>query len=113
MEKLQYGKFRYKGFPFGDELTILFKDVVTSGKYGCAPSSRTFPTNIDENDDVYRPSLDEVDCVDLEEGSGDNEEIIAANVESSVGVSTELGNMNLSFSHGNNSDLSHGKRKKG
>ncbi|TKY46245.1 hypothetical protein E2542_SST28283 [Spatholobus suberectus] len=105
-EKPQYEKYIYKGLPFGDELTSLFKDVVAIGKYGWAPSLRTLLTNIDANNYVYHPSLEEVDCIDLEEGLGNYEEIILSN-EPSAGVSRKLGNINLSFSHGNSSGMSH------
>lgn len=103
-----------KDFPLViNELTILFKDVVVTGKFGWGPSMRTLPTNIDENDDVYQPSSGECDRIDPQEGSGDSEEIQDVNVEASAGVSAELRNMNLSFPQGNNSGMSHGERKRG
>ncbi|XLT38453.1 hypothetical protein HN873_069745, partial [Arachis hypogaea] len=102
-----YGKFRNKGLPFKDELTILFKDVMTDGKFACVPSSGMLPSGIEENDDGYRPYFEE-GHVDIEEGSGDSEEGIGA----SVGVSSEFQHINLSSSQENNSQKSTKKRKR-
>lgn len=82
---------------------------MASGKYAYwVAKSDTLP--IDENDDVYRPSIEPDNCANLKEGLGDNAEILGDNVEA-TGVSVDLENINLSFSNGNNSDMSNGKRK--
>ncbi|KAL1299292.1 hypothetical protein AAHE18_18G098700 [Arachis hypogaea] len=90
LENLLYEKFRNKGLPFKDELTILFKDVMVDGKFAWAPSSGN------------------EGHVDIEEGSGDSEEGISA----SVGVNSEFQHINLSSSQENNSQKSTGKRKR-
>ncbi|XLR30489.1 hypothetical protein S83_058389, partial [Arachis hypogaea] len=84
-----YGKFRNKGLPFKDELTILFKDVMADGKFAWAPYF-------------------EEGHVDIEESYGDSKEGIGAN----VGVSSEFQHINLSSSQENNSQKSTGKRKR-
>ncbi|MED6170622.1 hypothetical protein PIB30_032784, partial [Stylosanthes scabra] len=105
-ENPQYEKFRNRGLPFKDELTILFKDVMADGKFAWAPSSGILPNGI-EDGDGYRPYFEE-GHVDLEEGSGDSEEGIGV----SVGVSTEFQHINLSSSQQNSSQKSGGKRKR-
>ncbi|MED6180143.1 hypothetical protein PIB30_007654 [Stylosanthes scabra] len=106
-ENPQYEKFRNKGLPFKDELTILFKDNMADGKFAWAPSSGMLPSGIEEDGDAYRPYFEE-GHVDIEEGSGDSEEGIGAN----VGVSTEFQHINLSSSQENSSQKSTGKRKR-
>ncbi|XP_020235077.1 uncharacterized protein LOC109814947 [Cajanus cajan] len=106
MENPLYGKFRYKGLAFANNLTTLFKDVVANEKFSWAPSSGILPNDIGE-DDVYRPCFESGD-INLEEGSGDSEEIIPT----SAGMSSELRNINLSTFEGNNSERSIGKRKR-
>ncbi|XP_020211669.1 uncharacterized protein LOC109796407 [Cajanus cajan] len=99
-----YGKFIYKGLAFANDLTTLFKDVVANGKFSWVPSFGILPNDIGE-DDVYRPCFE---SGDIEEGSGDSEEIIPT----SAGMSSELRNINLSTSEGSNSERSIGKRKR-
>nr|KYP47335.1 hypothetical protein KK1_031018 [Cajanus cajan] len=106
VENPLYGKFRYKGLAFANNLTTLFKDVVANEKFSWAPSSGILPNDIGE-DDVYRPCFESGD-INLEEGSGDSEEIIPT----SAGMSSELRNINLSTFEGNNSERSIGKRKR-
>ncbi|KAK8714010.1 hypothetical protein V6N13_149212 [Hibiscus sabdariffa] len=68
-ENPKYGKFRNKGLPFYNELTILFKDVTTTGEFAWAPSSGILPNGLGGNEgdeeDVYRPSPIDLD---MEEG---------------------------------------------
>jgi hypothetical protein len=84
-----YAKFRNKGLPFANELTTLFKDVVANGEYTWAPSCGVMPSGVD-NDDVYRPCLDNID-LDVQEGSGDSE-------DASVGATNEFANIGLNSS---------------
>ncbi|XP_057416756.1 uncharacterized protein LOC130711239 [Lotus japonicus] len=111
MENKQYAKYRYKGLAYANELTILFKDVVATGKHAWAPSSRVLPNEEGESADGYRPTF-ESGCINLDEGSGDSDEIGGAGEGASVGVSAEFGNINLSNGYGNSSDKSGGKRKR-
>ncbi|MED6145094.1 hypothetical protein PIB30_021748 [Stylosanthes scabra] len=98
-ENPKYEKFRNRGLPFKDELTILFKDVMGDGKFVLAPSSGILPNGI-EDGDGYRPYFEE-GHVDLEEGSGDSEKGICV----SVGVDTEFQHINLSSSHENSNEF--------
>ena len=113
-----YGKYREKGLSFGKELDILFKDVVATGKYAWAPTSGILPTSLNQDDDVYRPSLERDDgdreegSVEIEEGSGDSEEFVSGSVGPSAGVSGDFQNINLSASQGNSTEASTGKRKR-
>ena len=106
-----YGKFRQKGLPFANELNILFKDIVATGKFAWASSSRILPNGISEDDDVYRPFFDS-GSVDLEEGLGDSEECLETSVGASLEVSGKLRNINLTSSQDNSSQMSNGKRKR-
>ncbi|XLR43458.1 hypothetical protein S83_028118, partial [Arachis hypogaea] len=81
LENPLYEKFKNKGLPFKDELTILFKDVMADGKFAWAPSSGMLPSGIEEYGDGYRSYFEE-GHVDIEEGSGDSEEGIGASVGS-------------------------------
>ncbi|XLT50652.1 hypothetical protein HN873_043256 [Arachis hypogaea] len=107
LENPLYGKFRNKGLPFKDELTILFKDIIADGKFAWAPSSGMLPSGIEEYGDGYRPYFEE-GHVDIEEGSGDSEE----GIDASLGVNSEFQHINLSSSQENNSQKSTGKRKR-
>ena len=100
-----YGKFRHKGLPFAHQLTTLFKDVVAIGQFAWAPSSSILPNGLDkiDDDDGYRPCMDNVG-VDLEEGSGDSEDM-------SVGATVEFANINLDVSQGIVRQKSGGKRQ--
>ncbi|XLR46811.1 hypothetical protein S83_031471, partial [Arachis hypogaea] len=73
-ENSLYEKFRNKGLPFKDELSILFKDVMADVKFAWAPSYGMLPSGIEKDGHV-----------DIEESSGDSEEGIGA----SVGYSKE------------------------
>ncbi|XLT25004.1 hypothetical protein HN873_056296, partial [Arachis hypogaea] len=68
-----YEKFRNKGLPFKDELTILFKDVMVDGKSAWTPSSGMLPRSIEADGDGYRPYF-EKGHADIEEYFGDSEE---------------------------------------
>ncbi|XP_057429620.1 L10-interacting MYB domain-containing protein-like isoform X2 [Lotus japonicus] len=96
LENPLYGKYREKGLSFGEELTIMFKDVVATGKSAWAPTSGILPNDLSQNDDVYRPCL-ESDEEDREEGSGDSEELIYGSTVPSVGVSNEFQNINFKY----------------
>ncbi|XLT13615.1 hypothetical protein HN51_059305 [Arachis hypogaea] len=108
IENPLYEKFRNKGLPFKDELTILFKDIMADGKFAWAPSSGMLTSGIEEDGDGYRPYFEEGN-VDIEKGSGDrdSEEGIGA----SVGVSSEFQQINLSSSQKNNSQKRTKKRR--
>jgi hypothetical protein len=98
-----YAKFRNKGLPFANELTTLFKDVVANGEYTWAPSCGVMPSGVD-NDDVYRPCLDNID-LDVQEGSGDSE-------DASVGATNEFANIGLNSSQKIDGQKSGEKRKR-
>ncbi|KAI9086941.1 hypothetical protein K1719_031102 [Acacia pycnantha] len=67
-ENPDYAKYRYHGIKFARELEIVFKDGMASGSTQFSPSARRQMPPRDDEDDVYRPTMD------LEEGSGDSEE---------------------------------------
>jgi hypothetical protein len=98
-----YAKFRNKGLPFANELTTLFKDVVANGEYTWAPSCGVMPSGVD-NDDVYRPCLDNID-LDVQEGSDDSE-------DASVGATNEFANIGLNSSQKIDGQKSGEKRKR-
>ncbi|KAK8486069.1 hypothetical protein V6N12_067073 [Hibiscus sabdariffa] len=105
-ENPKYDKFRNKGLPFYNELTILFKDVTATGEFAWAPSSGILPNGLGGNEgdeeDVYRPSPIDLDT---EEGSGDSE-------DASVGATNEFTDINLNSSQGTVNQNSEGKRKR-
>ncbi|KAL4281401.1 hypothetical protein GQ457_03G008460 [Hibiscus cannabinus] len=105
-ENPKYGKFRNKGLPFYNELTILFKDVTATGEFAWAQSSEILPNGLGGNEgdeeDVYRPSPIDLD---MEEGSGDSE-------DASVGASNEFNGIHLNSSQGTVNQNSEGKRKR-
>ncbi|XP_054788511.1 uncharacterized protein LOC129294275 [Prosopis cineraria] len=85
LENPLYGKFKHKGLPFANELTELFQG---------------------EDEEVYRPDMAN-EGIDLEEGSGDSDEILGT-----TGVSGEFNRVVLNASQGTLSGSS-GKRKRG
>ncbi|XP_006596929.1 uncharacterized protein [Glycine max] len=86
-----YGKFRYKGLPIAHQLTILFKDVVTTRDFMWAPSSGILPSTLGGDvNDVYRPYLDGIN-INMGEGSRDSDDV-------SVGVTNEFGDININAS---------------
>ncbi|KAK8658630.1 hypothetical protein V6N13_036833 [Hibiscus sabdariffa] len=105
-ENPKYEKFRNKGLPFYNELTILFKDVAATGEFAWAPSSGILPNGLGGNEgdeeDVYHPSPIDLD---MEEGSGDSE-------YASVGATNEFTGINLNSSQGTVNQNSEGKRRR-
>ncbi|KAL2976221.1 hypothetical protein AAZX31_14G205700 [Glycine max] len=86
-----YGKFRYKRLPIAHQLTILFKDVVTTRDFMWAPSSGILPSTLGGDvNDVYRPCLDGIN-INMGEGSRDSDDV-------SVGVTNEFGDININAS---------------
>ncbi|KAI9108521.1 hypothetical protein K1719_020405 [Acacia pycnantha] len=91
----RYEKFRDEGLQFQEELTQLFSSVVATRPNQWAPSSKTLPTTV-------RPKYD------LEEGSGDSDEVLRA----TTGLSANINAFNLtSHSGGNGSNTHKGKGK--
>ncbi|CAL5195902.1 unnamed protein product [Lathyrus oleraceus] len=100
-----YGKFREKGLPFANQLTTLFKDVVANGEYAWAPSSGILPDEDCGNDvDDLGPCPNNIG-LDVEEGSGDSEDV-------SIGATEDFSNINLNTSQGVASQSSGQKRKR-
>ncbi|KAK8632693.1 hypothetical protein V6N13_073078 [Hibiscus sabdariffa] len=91
-ENPKYEKFRNKGLPFYNELTILFKDVAVTGEFASAPSFKILPNELGGNDGdeegVHRPSPIDLD---MEEVFGDSE-------DASVGATNEFIGINLNSS---------------
>ncbi|XP_054806174.1 L10-interacting MYB domain-containing protein-like [Prosopis cineraria] len=109
LENPQYEKFRYKGLPFAQELTTLFKSAPATGNLALAPapSSGTLPN--DTNAYVYHSPLND-GCVNLDEGTGDCDE----NLGNAAGLIAEVQSVNLNTSQGNSSEGNgRGKRKRG
>ncbi|XP_057426611.1 L10-interacting MYB domain-containing protein-like [Lotus japonicus] len=93
MENPDYEKYREKGLPFAHDLTILYRDVVATGEHAWAPSSGVLPNGVQDANDGYRPSLENLGP-SREEGSGDSE-------DDSVGATNGLAGINLNSSQGN------------
>ena|ERR1044072_4566757 len=91
-ENPDYEKFRAKGLPFAKDLTILYKDVVATGEHAWTPSSGVLPSELNDANDDYRPSLENIE-IDVEEGSADSE-------DDSVGATDGLAGVNLNTSQG-------------
>jgi hypothetical protein len=108
-ENPQYGKFRHKGLRFYNELTALFKGMVaaTTRQVALAPSLGMLPNGIDDNNDEYRLCV-ETGGIDLEEGYGDTEELVAV----CAGVGAVFRDINYSTSYGNDSEMSSVKRRR-
>ncbi|KAI9118842.1 hypothetical protein K1719_010287 [Acacia pycnantha] len=106
-ENPDYAKYKYHGIKFARELEIVFKDGMASGSTQFSPSTRRQMPPRDEEDDVYRPTMD------LEEGSGDSEEELPG---ATTGVSAPLEGLNLTMStqpSAPSGSTSIGKRKRG
>ncbi|KAI9123941.1 hypothetical protein K1719_005241 [Acacia pycnantha] len=67
-ENSSYKKFRHTGLKSEKELRIIFKDVMATGEDIFASSFTQPQAQEEDQEDVYRPTMDE------EEGSGDSEE---------------------------------------
>ncbi|XP_054802271.1 L10-interacting MYB domain-containing protein-like [Prosopis cineraria] len=110
LENPLYEKFRHKGLPFANELTELFQGTIANGPRAWAPSSGVLPNiynrNEGEDEEVYRPDMAN-EGINLEEGSGDSDEILGT-----TGVSGEFNRVVLNASQGTLSGSS-GKRKRG
>lgn len=78
-----YEKFRERGLQFRDQLTQLFGSVAATGPQAWAPSSMTLPSEGTPNED-------------LEEGSGDSDEILGA----PTGISGEFNTVNFNDNSG-------------
>ncbi|KAK4263474.1 hypothetical protein QN277_028874 [Acacia crassicarpa] len=78
-ENKDYRKYRYKGMKFARELQVMFKDVLALGEEFECPSLTRRVSLGDDEDDVYRPQMDQQDDVyrpqmDRQEDSSDSEE---------------------------------------
>ncbi|XP_028768148.1 L10-interacting MYB domain-containing protein-like [Neltuma alba] len=83
VEVLGYEKFRERGLQFRAELTQLFGSVAATGPQSWAPSSMTLPSEgVPEND--------------MEEGSGDSDEILMA----PTGISGEFNSVTFNDNSG-------------
>ncbi|KAI9073912.1 hypothetical protein K1719_044124 [Acacia pycnantha] len=99
-ENLQYAKFRNKGLPFAEQLTILFTDVAASGQYIWAPSSWISPTQLNEQENVGDDF-----GVPTKEGIGDSENV-------SVEATEHMATINLNSSQASSSKVSGEKRNR-
>ncbi|XP_054811312.1 L10-interacting MYB domain-containing protein-like [Prosopis cineraria] len=108
LENPLYEKFRYKGLRFARELTLIFKDVLATGETLFVPSATQTQIEDDDDEDVYRPTID------LREGSGDSEEELnLSDTIAPTGVTDELLGLNVTINTGGTSgDGSQGKRKR-
>ncbi|XP_054785933.1 uncharacterized protein LOC129292400 [Prosopis cineraria] len=106
-----YEKFRNKGLPFANELIELFQGTTANGPRAWAPSNGVLPNiynrNEGEDEDVYQPDMAN-EGTDLEEGSGDSDEMLGTTTR----VSGEFNRAVLNASQGTLSGGS-GKRKRG
>ncbi|XP_054824809.1 L10-interacting MYB domain-containing protein-like [Prosopis cineraria] len=108
LESSLYGKFRYKGLRFARELTLIFNNILATGKTLFVPSATQTQIEDDDDEDVYRPTID------LREGFGDSEEELnLSDTAAPTGVIDELLGLNVTTNTGRTSgDESQGKRKR-
>ncbi|XP_054806181.1 uncharacterized protein LOC129308812 [Prosopis cineraria] len=103
-----YEKFRHKGLRFARELTFIFRDVLATGETLFVPSTTQTQIEDDDDEDVYRPT------VDLQEGFSDSEEELnLSDTAAPTGVTDELLGLNVTTNTDRTSgDGSQGKRKR-
>ncbi|XP_054824810.1 uncharacterized protein LOC129322527 [Prosopis cineraria] len=90
------------------ELTLIFKDVLATGETLFVPSVTQTQIEYDDDEDVYRPTID------LREGSGKSEEELnLSDTVASTGVTDKLLALNVTTNTGRTSgDESQGKIKR-
>lgn len=95
-----YHKYKHKGLPFAQQLTIPFKDVVATSKYVLTSSFNYIPTpiEVEEEDEGINQGDDDTIFNKLVEGSRDSD-------DPNVGV--EGGNVNVTMTKSGD------KRKRG
>ncbi|XP_054806273.1 uncharacterized protein LOC129308938 [Prosopis cineraria] len=108
-ENLLYEKLRHKRLRFARELTLIFRDVLTTGETLFVPSvTQTQIVDDDDDKDVYHSTIN------LQAGSSDSkEELNLSDTTTPMRVTDELLGLNVTTNiSGTSGDGSEGKRKR-